>query len=318
MNIIKNLLIVIISLFSNAAINSMTNLPFDFVKLPKEMQDEILLQYVDSVVRGLSQEIEKIRKKEELELIQALEQDPDFDPYEITKKNKERRADILAKALKEVRNLAATSQELNRKMNEPRFTYRLIVHLAELFDANDETVAKALGTKAAQDRIQLQKEFLNQVGILTGIQFSQRKFDDFIKRGVDLEWTDEFGWTPLFNAVTSYKLAATKALIKAGVDVNYKNNEGQTALGLAIRPRGASGIKTPVSQIVEIIKFLVDSGADLFATQELSGITYPQFATDLKKEVIDAVKQAQLNLRNYVRYVQPKPRKRVVNLKFIE
>jgi hypothetical protein len=317
MNRFKKVLSAVGLLAIIAGIHAMESLPFNFSGLPSEIQMEILIKSVDSEIKDLTQEIEAIRQKEELEYERALAAGEDVDEWEMEQRNKKRKFDILTQALQKVKNFGELNKEFNLKMNDPRFIYRLIVDLSEKLDTYDEIIAKALASKAAQDRIQLQQDFVREMtGI--GVQFSQKKFEDFIKRGVDLEWTDEFGWTPLFQVVDSNKLAAVKALVKAGVNVNYKNDDGMTALSLTVRPRSGYNPKFPISQRIEIIKFLIDSGADLFGNQELQRMEDPAFIAGLKKEVVEVIKQAQLNLRNYVRYVQPRPRKRVVNLSFIK
>jgi hypothetical protein len=313
---IKKVLIMIPFLTSIACIFGMTELPFNFAGLPKDMQDEIVLQYVKSVMRDLSQKVTKIRQKEKDDLEKASLEDVDFDPFEITEESKKERINALTEGLKRINNLVLTNKELSKKMNEARFTYRLIVTLEELFNLPDEVIAKALATKAAQDRIQLQKDFLAL--FYPGVQFSQMKFDDFIKKGVDLEWGEgDYGWTPLFHAVMNNKLAAIKALVKAGVDINYKNDYNQqTALSLMVQQ--GRGSNFPINQRIEIMKFFIGAGADVFATDSLKQVEDPKNRAFLKKEVVDTIKQAQLNVRNYVPYVQPRPRHRTINLKFVE
>ena len=74
-----------------------------------------------------------------------------------------------------------------------------------------------------------------------------------IKAGTDLNEKDQFGSTPLIIAVTFGKNEIAKELIEAGADLHISNNEKSTPLHIAAffaRP--------------EIVKLLLDNGADKY------------------------------------------------------
>lgn len=72
-----------------------------------------------------------------------------------------------------------------------------------------------------------------------------------IKAGTDLNQKDEYGSTPLTIAATFGKTEAAKALIEGGADINLSNADGSTPLHVA-----AFFCRT------EIVKALLQKGAD--------------------------------------------------------
>src|SRR5688500_11597829 len=89
----------------------MTTLPFNFGGLPKDMQDEILLRYVTSMVGDLSQEVAKISQKEHDDLEKAFLEDIDFDPFDIRQESKRAKIQALNKGLQKINNLALANKE---------------------------------------------------------------------------------------------------------------------------------------------------------------------------------------------------------------
>jgi CubicO group peptidase (beta-lactamase class C family) len=99
-----------------------------------------------------------------------------------------------------------------------------------------------------------------------------------IKAGTDLNEKDQFGSTPLIIAVTFGKNDIVKELIKAGADINVTNNEGSTPLHIAAffaRP--------------EIVKSLLDNGADKYLRNIAGSTAYDIVAAPFEydKELYD-------------------------------
>jgi len=55
----------------------------------------------------------------------------------------------------------------------------------------------------------------------------------FLKRGVDPNTQDEFGWTPLHEAASEGRLDVVKLLLVRGADPTVKDKDGRTPLDLA-------------------------------------------------------------------------------------
>lgn len=53
---------------------------------------------------------------------------------------------------------------------------------------------------------------------------------DLINKGADIESRDTLGWTPLMNASWIASVEIVNHLIELGADINYRNNDGLTAL----------------------------------------------------------------------------------------
>lgn len=96
-----------------------------------------------------------------------------------------------------------------------------------------------------------------------------------IAAGTDLNEKDPFGGSsPLITAAVFGKTAEAQALIDAGADLNFKNNDGSTALhssAFFCRP--------------EIVKMLLDKGADKTIRNNYGATAYETVAgpfTDVK------------------------------------
>jgi ankyrin repeat protein len=116
-----------------------------------------------------------------------------------------------AGSLKETANiinsLSLTDKYLNEKINDPIFCLQLIKHLSEKFNVSNMDVCKALQTKAAKERFELQNELYNlckniniEKNVSTQIieQFQNlignktdilSRFNELYTKGVDLEFT---------------------------------------------------------------------------------------------------------------------------------
>ncbi|KPK28479.1 MAG: hypothetical protein AMJ61_02180 [Desulfobacterales bacterium SG8_35_2] len=123
------------------------------------------------------------------------------------------------------------------------------------------------------------------IDIYTATLFGDLKaVHQHIKAGTDLNKKDDYGSTPLIIAATFGKTEVARALIEAGADLNITNSDGSTALHSA-----AFLCHT------EIVKALLDNGADKniknnFGSTALESISgpfenvkgiYDQFSKDL-------------------------------------
>ncbi len=101
----------------------------------------------------------------------------------------------------------------------------------------------------------------------------------YIQAGKDLNAKDPFGGSsPLISAAVFGKTAIAKALIDAGADINFQNNEGSTALHTAAffcRP--------------EIVQLLLDNNADKTVVNKYGATAYDNVAGDFDqmKEAYD-------------------------------
>ncbi|MBX2964656.1 MAG: ankyrin repeat domain-containing protein [Cyclobacteriaceae bacterium] len=100
-----------------------------------------------------------------------------------------------------------------------------------------------------------------------------------IAAGSDLNIKDPFGGSsPLISAAVFGKTEAAKALLDAGVDINFQNNDGSTALHTAAffcRP--------------EIVKLLLDNKADKSVRNKYGATPYDNVAGSFNelKDVYD-------------------------------
>ena len=86
---------------------------------------------------------------------------------------------------------------------------------------------------------------------VAALQGNVEAIREYIKAGSDLNEKDEYGSTPLIIAITFGKTEVARALIEAGADMNIRDNNGSTPLHLAAffcRP--------------EIVRALLDNGAN--------------------------------------------------------
>ena len=262
------LLAVALLLVAAANMYSMEVDPFPFTDLPKDIQSEIIVIMAHNTIRSLP------KKPESLQI-----------------------------AVDTMRELAVSNKALNDIINRSEFTLKLIKNFAKAFHCDEETVAKTLGTRGAQERLELQNDLIAAVSKYK--QFSLRTFENLCRKGADLEWVSD-GATPLIEAIFANKLAAVKALIKNGADVNHKlegvrDEDGNliagcwTALGMTLNNRTINPTlgmkKEPVSQVLEVIKVLLDAGADPLSACD-SRLNNLELNSD-RPAVIKAIKNAQ-------------------------
>lgn len=90
-----------------------------------------------------------------------------------------------------------------------------------------------------------------------------------IAAGTDINAKDPFGGSsPLITAAVFGKAAMAKALINAGADLNFQNNDGSTAL-----------ISAAFFGRPEIVQLLLDAGADETIKNKYGATAYESVAT---------------------------------------
>jgi len=260
----KSLVLVVTVLIAIAHVCNASEPSFPFARLPKDMQYEVLLQYIDDQIASL----------------------PDAgDPSQLAKTLKIAAAKILDK----IRDFTTVNKELNSIINQPALCFKLIKKLAHRFNAFDEEVAQALGTKCAKDRLKLQSDFLEHIRA-EGKKFSSATLEDFIKKGIDLEWTNMYGETPLIVAAGYNKRATVKALINKGVNVNFVNRDGKNALYAAtIMLDIYSHWTVPTRQMIKMVKMLLNAGAN----PRIGYLRTVAARSRLRKKVHKLIKDAQ-------------------------
>ena len=99
---------------------------------------------------------------------------------------------------------------------------------------------------------------------------------ELVESGVDMNTKNEEGMTALTLAIGYECIDIAKYLLEKGADVNVKNTYGYTTLMLAVNNR-----------YIDIVKYLVEKGADVNA-KDIDGMTALTIA--VKKDNIDIVK----------------------------
>lgn len=88
--------------------------------------------------------------------------------------------------------------------------------------------------------------------LFTAIRFNNlEKSSELINSGMDLNIRDEEGDTPLIKAVTHGRIQIVKELIDADVDLDIQGKKGNTAL-----------IWSSISYNIDIMKLLIEGGCD--------------------------------------------------------
>ncbi len=172
-------------------------------------------------------------------------------------------ASTLEAAANAINSLTKVNKQLDTLINNPQICLKLIKHLTYRFDCSNETVANALQTKEANNRLFVQKKFeklfstsdysatltytekgeKKTVTMKTLYDFSIKKFKKLYeqyKNYIDLDFTyrnfqssqyDDKD-TLLINSATypsPYKTVKIASLLDK-VDINYQNAQYETAL----------------------------------------------------------------------------------------
>jgi ankyrin repeat protein len=93
----------------------------------------------------------------------------------------------------------------------------------------------------------------NSIGILNYVRKGQiHKIREFTESGATLEVKDDWGYTPLMEAIITNSSEIVKMLIRAGADVNAHDDTGNTPLHIATK-----------SQIFWMVELLLENGANV-------------------------------------------------------
>src|SRR6478672_12402111 len=85
-----------------------------------------------------------------------------------------------------------------------------------------------------------------------------------LKRGADIHATDKNGVTALHHAVRFRSPAAVRTLIARGANVNQAcRRNGSTPLHRAVTQTGAPGTAGRTNEAREIVRLLLEAGADV-------------------------------------------------------
>lgn len=104
-----------------------------------------------------------------------------------------------------------------------------------------------------------------------------------IEEGADINAQDKNGVSPLMFAVRFRHPPVVQELIRAGADVNHRcKRNGSTALHRAVTNTGAPGTKGKKKESKEIVKILLDNGAN------------PKLKNSSKKTVLDYTRDSEI------------------------
>jgi tankyrase len=108
----------------------------------------------------------------------------------------------------------------------------------------------------------------------------RRRLVRALKRGADIHTTDKNGVTALHHAVRFRSTEAVKTLIEHGANVNQAcRRNGSTPLHRAVTQTGAPGTAGKGETAIEIIRILMEAGADPFIANK-SGKRPADYVTD--------------------------------------
>jgi uncharacterized protein len=106
-----------------------------------------------------------------------------------------------------------------------------------------------------------------------------------LAKGVDVNLSDENGWTPLLCAAASNDADLVRELLAQGAQVNAQNHDGRTALIVATEG-GYTGA------YVEIVRLLLAHGADVTCGKGRFGNAMQAAKTRRATEIVRLLKQA--------------------------
>lgn len=131
------------------------------------------------------------------------------------------------------------------------------------------------------------------------------KIKKSLKSGININYHDEKGNTPLYNACNKGHIEIIKLLIKLGANVNHKNNNNELALHIACRKGNIEIIKYLIKKKIkinsrnikgntglhiacmhnniEVIKLLLDNYIDI-NIENKDGETAFMYVNNLKKQ----------------------------------
>lgn len=173
---------------------------------------------------------------------------------------RETQPDVFAALPQEVRTqLAETGKRVEQEMFEQQSTApsHYEIPLFRAAQASDGACLKVLLAAGANPHVRdnSKRTAMYYVNSAEAVRL-------LMNAGLPLEDADEFGWSPLDNAVSDgiEALPRIRALIEAGANLNATHDRGYTVFTLAV---GSSG------RHLDVLKLLIASGADPHAVSEL-------------------------------------------------
>ena len=174
----------------------------------------------------------------------------------------------------------------------------------------NEDVVKALEEKGAVEYF-LSEEEARKLGdklIFASFYGNTEDVENFIEAGVDVDFQNDGGRTALINGCVRNSLGVIEKLVDAGANLDIQDNNGHTAL-----------IAAAYSRDVDIVAKLVDAGANL-DIRDNRGYTALMYAIEnpnmeILTKLIDA--GADLNLKdndgvNVLGYVQDNSQRKAI------
>lgn len=133
----------------------------------------------------------------------------------------------LKEAAKAITSLSHVNKSLYASINDKKNFINLLQNLSYRFNVPQEEAASALGIKAA-------KKYL--IARLKTIDESNKADLALLKNPtININIKDEYGNTPLINAVNNNQINIINALLRnKRLNINAQNNEGNTALHIAL------------------------------------------------------------------------------------
>ena len=109
------------------------------------------------------------------------------------------------------------------------------------------------------------RQFLNAIR-----QGNYELVQDMIERGADINKPDSNGQTPLMEAVIENKWLAVVRLLNAHVNIEARDNSGDTALDIARELQGVYSTELENEDMVDIVRYLTDAQRQLDAIKMLA------------------------------------------------
>ncbi|MDQ5890960.1 MAG: hypothetical protein QG604_834 [Candidatus Dependentiae bacterium] len=155
--------------------------------------------------------------------------------------------------------------------SDPKTLTFLIKECGVDVDGNDSAALKAALKKEDWDAVRLLTDNGASIDVLdeydrTPLMIAAENNDVALAkilrgRGVDMDEPDKYGYTPLHRAATRGSLEFVQFLVNSRANVNALDQRGATPLHSVISRYPTSGRRR-----IEILKLLLDSGADIHAT----------------------------------------------------
>lgn len=164
-------------------------------------------------------------------------------------------------------------------VNEPQFCLQLIKKVAQTFKLSHIPAAQMLRIEGAHRRLELQDRFeffLNQtlvdrssIELVKSVQrlklvTFEHNLQDFIQKGVDLDWEDEGNRLPAVSMASRLlDIDIVNILIKNGANVNIVCSNGRVLLYYMINHSIYNRNQDIQNRYIEMIKIFLQAGAEL-------------------------------------------------------